>query len=658
MFLSSNLIIDIDSKDTKSTPWGIIYGISASKPMPVDNQYDINVEDYYYLWKYDVNFIPVCKLADFSNLSVYDALGLIAEATNHIIGYNEDNFFYIPKELYGDPEYVFTNNGDTHRLINSSIQIGIDEVYNYVSIIPNSVVLNEPSASLGLVERTTIETENDEIVDEKAPDVELVVKQTDKNQKKIKLICVQGAVKKFVSVAEAASGYVMDHKPHFKYISYSNTFETRLGSLFDTDTVIYITSGADSVKTGDIIYFYGYEKKTNDADTNDVFSNYKDYAYITSDPTKEDVVDGKINISKDFTTMTAPPNGFVNGTRLVIVKRPGNIWSNEVTNLFTSSDNTFFENWNGTIEAPTTPVYWDVFGSPTINKVYTFVYGSCSVQLRNCNVSNCIKRDFTAVINQEYTILAWVKSGSEAYGAVVQVGTAGAPYFRQTVYNTNWTMIRGSFVGDGNPTAVYFYCTSRSTSNKIYIDSLIICKGRTGTFPYIPVYTYNHWYPVDDSNVYFMIRNISTDDEKDSDGYREGYFKSGDYIDIDCPGEVLSPDETSPQSALNTASIEAYSRQEYPSVENRFVDFRTAKTLADSILLEYEYPHYNITITSPLVVLLNFISNSNKLSMYGYEDQFSFPMEENYRIDGYLKEFSYDLNNATTSVKIRSKNPY
>lgn len=661
-FLSSNLIVDVDSRDNKSTPGAVVYGVSASKPMPVDNQYDINVEDFYYLWKYDVNFIPICELADFSDLSVYDALGLIAEATNHIIGYDEEDYFYIPKELYGDPEYVFRNNGDTHRLINSMIHIGVDEVYNYVSITPNSVILEEPSATLGLVERTTIENENSEVVEEKAPDVELVVKQGDKNQKVIKLICTQGAVKKFVSAAEQASGYVMDHKPHFKYINYSNTFETRLGSLFSSGTVIYITSGADSVKTGDIIYFYGFEKQTNVVNSSDVFSNYEDYVYVTSDPTKEDIVDGKINISKNFTAMTAPPNGFQLGTRLVIVKRPGNIWSNEIINLFATSDNTFFENWEGTLEVPTTPYYWSTYNASSpvvsINKVYTFVYGSCSVQLRNSGVNNYIYRSFTAVLNQEYTILAWVKSGSEAYGATVQIGTAGSPYFRQIVYNTNWTLVRGSFVGDGNPTAVYFYCTNRSTNNKIYIDSLIICKGRTGTFPYIPVYTYNHWYPIDDSNVYFMFKNIATDDEKDEEDYKEGYFKTGDYIDIDCPGENLSPDETSPQTALNTASIQAYGRQEYPSIENRFVNFRTAKTLANNILLEYQYPHYNITITSPLVVLLNFISDSNKLAMYGYEDQFSFPMVENYRVDGYLKEFSYDLNNATTSVKMRSKEPY
>lgn len=638
VFLSSNLILDINSKNNKSTPGAIVYGVSAYKPMPVDNQYNINVSENYNLWKYDINYTPICELADFSDLSIYDALGLIAEATNHIIGFHEDNFFYVSKDLYGEPIYIFKNNSDNKRLIKSSISTGFDEIYNYVAITPNSVNFTEPSASLGLVERTTIEQDDGSVVEEKSPDVELVIKQDDKNQKRIKLICIQG-------------GKISDKKLHFKFINYSNTFETQLTSLFDDSNYIYINSGMDSIKTGDIVYFYSNEKTINNVDESDIFTNYTDYAYVITDPSGEDIENGKIALSKTFSQINGPPNGFKIGTLVTIVKRPGNIWSDEKTSIFGNEDNTFFENWNGTV-----PYYWSAHNNPILTQANSFVYGSTSVQLSNSSLSRYLYRTYTFLSSKSYTIIAWVKTKSEAYGITVQIGSGGN-LFQKTVYNTNWTMIRGTFIGNDALSGIYIYCTKPGTGNKVYIDSLFICEGRTGTLPYLPVYTYNHWYPIDDSNVSFKFIETATDEEKEEESYQEGSFKVGDYIDIDCTGESLSKDETSIQSAMNSASIEAYTKKEYPSIENRFVNLRTAKVMASMILNEYQYPHYTIKLSAPLVLLLNFISDK-KLAMYGYEDDFTFPLNENYQVQGYLKSFSYNLKNGTTEAEIRLKDSY
>jgi hypothetical protein len=640
-FLSSNLTVDEFSHDNKSTPGRTVYGISALKQMPIETQYIVDTRDFYYLWKYDTFFIPIVKYADFSDLNIWEALGLLAEITDHVIGYYLEDFFFIGKEYFGDAQLTFENSTEHDRLIDINVSQGIEEIYNHASIIPQTPTFTQPTGSLGLVTRYYVDSNNG-VIEEKAPDVNLVVSQSDKIPKKIRLSCIEG-------------GTITSAKPKFKFLIYSNSYESILSEIFLTGSFIYVDDGVSDIKAGDMIFIYGVESETNDKGF-DIFTTFTKSSYVKSDPTDDDKEAGKITLTDAFDVLTDPTFGYPVGTKVVIIQKPNNRWSDEISII---SLNPFFQEFTGTTTSPTLN-NWTTNGTGSLTLVDLFMYGSYSARLYNpADVNYYIYQTVTLEAVTTYSITGWVKGGSKTYGVKIIINssyTETGALFSQIIYNDQWTKVSGVFttVGGGS---FKIYIGSTSLSSSVYIDSIILNEGSYATPPYIPVYAHNHSYPVGDSGVYVRFDWTTSETERAATGYVEGEFKTGDFIDIECKGEALTPSKDI-QVALNSSSIKTYGKLEFPALQNRFVDYRTGKHIVQRIVNSYAYPHYNISVKSILLPVLSFIASNNKLGIYSVRDTTLFPLEKDNTIRGYLKSFNYDLSSKMMSLEIRSENVY
>ena len=128
--MASNLSLDpYTMKDTHSLEKyrTIVYGCSAPS-YPKNTQLN-PPSGKHHLWKYDVYYTSRIELADFSNLSLWDVLKLFAEKINYLMGFEGENFFFVPKDISKTISHTFGNIEDNKGYTNISIDDGVKEIY-------------------------------------------------------------------------------------------------------------------------------------------------------------------------------------------------------------------------------------------------------------------------------------------------------------------------------------------------------------------------------------------------------------------------------------------------------------------------------------------------------------------------------------------------
>ena len=165
-YQSSNLCVipldDINVVDTDRTRTeDIIFGVSAPF-FPNETQAE-NIMGKYYLWKLDNYISDRVELADFEGMNVWGALTQLAQlAPNYTMGFDlddEGSFFLTSKT---NSTYTTTltvsSDPDDKNLISIDKDRGLDEIFNYVAIVPTAAMIQNADKQLYLSPRTEDET--------------------------------------------------------------------------------------------------------------------------------------------------------------------------------------------------------------------------------------------------------------------------------------------------------------------------------------------------------------------------------------------------------------------------------------------------------------------------------------------------------------------
>jgi len=221
-FLVSQLVIDEETRENDYILWGIASD-SFDYQMTVTSSYN-------YMFKYDNMISEYLMLADFEGSSIWDALGLLAQRSNCVMGFDAKGDFFFQRRDINDNIIEITDKD----VVSIKKERGLDNTFNFVEITPYEVKYESPEYELLLKERTEEEEENT------ISEEEINIKQLDTKTKEIALICVTDGDSNFGSSTE--SGF-----PLFKY----RIYEVVIHGLFTSSVTAGSTLNISSTFGGD-----------------------------------------------------------------------------------------------------------------------------------------------------------------------------------------------------------------------------------------------------------------------------------------------------------------------------------------------------------------------------------------------------------------------
>lgn len=263
--LASNLAFDSDTRGSSAC---IIYGVSA--PSYPDDTQALTVIGKYYLWKFDTYYSGRIELADFSDKSAWDALGLFMQMSDYVMGFDPDGAFYVvPRTTTaGTADYTLRSDAQKQLIVDIKKDPGYDEVYNYAEAFPYMSQLEAPAAEIKIKTRPT-EYYDDASGNSYSPKFcEFNISQKDNLRKSIKCVCVKSAGKRGRLSAHDIEGNINetqgsgarpsknnetdDEWLRFKYLIYESVIETQLASQYTSGTDIVLSSvfGGDAEDNG------------------------------------------------------------------------------------------------------------------------------------------------------------------------------------------------------------------------------------------------------------------------------------------------------------------------------------------------------------------------------------------------------------------------
>lgn len=173
------------------------FGVSAPGYNP-DTQPDIP-SGKYYLFKIADNVTDRIELADFDELSAWEAIKRICLAVHCVAGFDESGNFFMKSRDNTESAtddftigYSQTEGKPTpqhHQKLTEDS--GESEMYNYAVITPYSVVKQKPSGELALVKRPEGTYADDR---EDIPFIDFVVDHRDDYRKTVKVVCIRGGM--------------------------------------------------------------------------------------------------------------------------------------------------------------------------------------------------------------------------------------------------------------------------------------------------------------------------------------------------------------------------------------------------------------------------------------------------------------------------------
>jgi len=255
MYQESNIVIDkiTRSRKVNESPYDhyndLVWGVSGVAPLRESMLSPPNAKSY--LWKFDCYLSSRVELANFENMNAWDALSDLAQISDHIIGFNQDDFYFVPRVYNGSPDFEFKNDGQYNRVKSVSLQENRSEVYNYVEIVPYVVSFAQPTWKAEWITRG---------INDVNPNVDISILQNDVKRKTIKMICVEGG---FIvgSSTDYEGGINIGDKngTTWKYLVYDRIIDTSLSSAITapaTATTLNVYEGASDIESGDRIEVY------------------------------------------------------------------------------------------------------------------------------------------------------------------------------------------------------------------------------------------------------------------------------------------------------------------------------------------------------------------------------------------------------------------
>lgn len=169
--------------DIRETTTPIFYGITS--PQGKD-RYSFKIpEGKYYLWQYNDEYVPIAELADFTDMTCEQVLAKLCEASNWIMGFDENgNFFMVSRDItYSSPDLTLTEEYDTKIIDFKEKTDTSDELINSCTITPYQTVLENIENNLILKKR---------LEEKDYPNFTVNIEQRDLKPKTINLTCVRG----------------------------------------------------------------------------------------------------------------------------------------------------------------------------------------------------------------------------------------------------------------------------------------------------------------------------------------------------------------------------------------------------------------------------------------------------------------------------------
>jgi len=503
VYCGSNIIVDKitrtrdendDSADDRKIYFNeTVWGVSSSTPMQ-----EAMVEPpsgKFYLWKFDCYMSGRIELANFEGMNAWEGLSKLAQISDHVMGFDGDVFYFIPKEFTGPTQFDFVNDSESQRNISITVRENRSEIYNKVEIVPYTVSLKPPTYKMELVTRYG-----------DTPNIDITLDQRDNRRKTIQMVCVLGGR---ISQGNTNSVYQggISTGIVWKYVIYDRIIETSLKAALTapeaTDTTtLTINEGLLDIGTSDTLEVYTVHSGMQ---TKAVY-------FVTRPPTDAEIVAGTVQIN--------------NGDGI------------------------------------------------------------------------------TGGYNEALSTAGTYQPASYPINSLVKI-----------IKIRDWSDV--------------------SDNTDLFIVS-----------------THDIYYEIGNTNIYikFKDENALTVDETE--------FFSGDLLTIEAPGLVAEKNESARQIAVNMLSVDQYRKNPFPSIENRFINYKIARELCEKILSEYAWPKYDIELRTRIYPFIKFISDGKYLSLFSIVSPFLFPLSQGNRRKGYLKRITHNLLAGESEFTFRDADHY
>jgi hypothetical protein len=510
-----------------------VEGILPVLNTPEDEQGDFQ------LCRWSSQYSPIIQLADFSDMSAWEAIDQVAEVANARYGFNPDgSFFFQQKPRHQGSAYTFTNVGKS--LIQSiDKKRGQKEVINRSVKIPSIIKRGDIESSFRIGGKSGY-GDGGEIHN-------MDVLQSDDVGKTITLVCDYGG-----PISIDATDVNLRQSARFKYTIQSNSIETQLSVDYVTSNYYIVTELVGDVKFSSSISVEG----DDDGSSITGASNVGIQAKISGDDVKiktalkydsnRIVLKRGASTDADLTNTLDTISESLNiGTTLLIGNLTKTAPIHEYVTIIgfgttdTSNDTIIVSRAVHEGNKPLDhAVDTTVFVVNNVNKIYT-----------NTKISSNIAESFT--IGSSVTIdPVWKDRYSTDFYAEPSDRTS------DLIDDTRWHPIEGTFVPIG---------------------------GASGPFA---------------TNVSVMLSMPTAADSDDRIKNSSYTFRVGDSIRIVAPGLVIEEDRASPQVAESRGSIAKWGKRESQKRRNKLMDRAQAKWVAMREVLENKDPHYTFTLNT------------------------------------------------------------
>ena len=342
--------VDGDTGLTAGLVWSLrdemFFGISAAG---IATEHDPDVSNPYQIGKMflfqssDQKITARVELADFTGLSVWEALGELAAMADFVYGFDEvGTFFFRRREL--DPDILGTITALPKGVLPGYVQAselavewGHDEVFNYVEIEPSRVILKEPEGTVRLLARPSGWNRD-------PWNGEVTVMQKSLTKQQLVLRCVSGAilgdldagiVRKtstgLTPVLRAPGGGETRSRLRFAWVIHDRMIETSLLTLWNSaaagDTgltiVVPYLAAIDVHDARDALSAEGTTAIADWGDVVEIADHVSPIKSVVHNPTAGTTT---IIMEESYTGDQAPQ--FPAGTKVVLRSFENNGWSN------------------------------------------------------------------------------------------------------------------------------------------------------------------------------------------------------------------------------------------------------------------------------------------------------------------------------------------
>ncbi len=550
----------------------------------------VNIQ--YHVWKLSRDFGGIIPLADFTGLKVWDALGLLAEATNSVMGFDPNGrFFFLQRRLdLTEMQSTFLiDNVENNNLISIKKVLDYKKIFNTIEIIPYLPLIDDPKATVipaSTLDKIRIPFNGvnpvaSEIADQRGITSErpfVTANQMDEERKTLVLCAVSTG-----EDGKSDSGYTSK----FKWKIVTDLIRLRTVKLIEgatNDIVVSVIPLDDS--------------KTN------IQFEVGDSVFVGSDPVNTITV---INPTTKTITLTNTVSNKIVGTDVIIAAKDNDDFKSKGDGLTVAGGYTYSPH-----------VYylevgdWYYGGGP----VTTFEFTISTLITMGDPIAGETYKDDTAT--RTFEIISTALVGGVGTVTAKIVNGIGEPA-------SNGVLNR--FSGVNTPIIVY---DSFATLEKTFFDEVgpaATEQGKRESNQYNPTEAVpEKFYRVNGAlstalNYFWKFQNGirtidnvvsgSVDDPETSPqsflrdrlrtfielkfDFNNHRFQVGDLIEVVAQGLVLRRNETSKQTIQDFESFKRYDKREL-SLNNRFISLNFAVLLVMDLIKKYKDPQYSLTI--------------------------------------------------------------